>query len=68
MKIFSLRLKELRIEAELTQQQLAEMLDVRQQSYARYENGSGEPNLDTVAKLAEIFNVSCDYLLGMSEI
>lgn len=65
MKIFSTRLKELRIENNYTQQQMAEMLGVRQQSYARYENNAGEPNLETVVKLCAIFDVSGDYLLGI---
>ncbi len=67
MKIFSERLKELRKSANLTQQQMAEKLNIKQQSYARYEYGTGEPNLDTVVKLTEIFDVSSDYLLGISD-
>ncbi len=53
--------------AGLTQQQLSDKLHIRQQSYARYENGTGEPNLETVAEIAKIFDVSADYLLGLSE-
>lgn len=67
MQIFSTRLRELRKSAGLTQQQLAEQLNIRQQSYTRYESGVGEPNLETVALIAKIFDVSCDYLLGLSE-
>lgn len=44
------------------------MLNIRQQSYARYENGKGEPDLETVVKIANIFKVSCDYLLGITDI
>ena len=51
MKIFSSRLKELRIQAGYTQQQIADKLHVRQQSYARYELGTGEPNLDMLVKI-----------------
>lgn len=67
MQIFSQRLKELRAQSGLTQQQVAEKLNIRQQSYARYEYGSGEPNLETVVKLSHMFDVSCDYLLGESD-
>ncbi len=67
MKLFSDRLKELRVNANFTQQQIAEMLGMKQQSYMRYENNTGEPNLDTVVKLCEIFDVSSDYLLGISD-
>ncbi len=51
-----------------TQTHLANMLNIKQQSYARYEYGTGEPNLQTLVMLSEIFNVSVDYLLGKSEI
>ena len=67
MKLFSDRLKELRVNANFTQQQIAEMLGMKQQSNMRYENNTGEPNLDTVVKLCEIFDVSSDYLLGISD-
>ncbi len=67
MEIFSKRLKELRTAAGYTQQQMADILNIRQQSYARYENNTGEPNLSTVAAISKILDVSCDYLLGTSE-
>lgn len=67
MKIFSERLKELRKAAGLTQQQVSKRLNIRQQSYLRYENGTGEPNLETLAKLAAIFEVTTDYMLGLSD-
>ena len=67
MELFSNRLKELRVNANYTQQQIAEMLGMKQQSYTRYENNTGEPNLDTVVKLCKIFEVSSDYLLGISD-
>ncbi len=67
MKLFSARLRELRMAAGVTQQQLAEYLNIRQQSYARYETGAGEPNLETLVRLAKYFGVSCDYLLGVTE-
>ena len=67
MEIFSKRLKELRIAAGYTQQQMADMLNIRQQSYTRYENNVGEPNLSTVVAISKIFDVSSDYLLGISD-
>ncbi|MCH5161899.1 MAG: helix-turn-helix transcriptional regulator [Clostridiales bacterium] len=67
MEIFSKRLKELRIAAGYTQQQMADKLCIRQQSYTRYENNAGEPNLSTVVTISKIFDVSCDYLLGVTE-
>ncbi len=41
------------------------MLNIKQQSYSRYEYGTGEPNLETLVKLAKFFEVSTDYLLGL---
>lgn len=64
MKEFSKKLKELRLENGQTQAQVAEKLNIRQQTYARYENNTGEPSLDTLVKISEIFDVSCDFLLG----
>lgn len=64
---FAQRLKELRLEKGMTQQQIASLLNIKQQSYTRYEYGTGEPSLQTLIKLAEIFEVSTDYLLGISD-
>ena len=66
--IFSKRLKELRSMYGYTQTQVANMLNIKQQSYIRYEYGTGEPNLQTLVMLSEIYNVSIDYLLGKAEI
>lgn len=67
MIAFAKRLKELRQENNYTQSNVAEKLGIRQQSYARYESGAGEPNLETLVAIAKLFNVSVDYLLGVSE-
>lgn len=67
MKIFSERLRELRIGAGYTQQQMADLLLIRQQSYARYENGAGEPNLETLVKITQILDTSVEYLLGITD-
>ncbi|WP_258088149.1 helix-turn-helix domain-containing protein [Weissella fangxianensis] len=58
------RLKELRKAKGLTQHQLANELGISQQSYARYEKGDREPNIATLIKLADYFDVSVDYLIG----
>ncbi len=67
MKIFSERLKKLRKESGYTQVQISENLNIRQQSYLRYETGQGEPSLETLVKLAKLLDVSTDYLLGLSD-
>ena len=66
--IFPKRLKELRLLYGYTQQQIAELLHIKQQSYIRYEYGTGDPNLQTLVILSEICNVSVDYLLGKENI
>ena len=67
MNAFAKRLKELRSENNYTQNFIASKLGIRQQSYARYERGVGEPNLDTLVSIAKLFNVSTDYLLGIAD-
>jgi transcriptional regulator with XRE-family HTH domain len=61
---FPLILKELRKNNKMTQQQLADKLHISQRAYAHYEKGEAEPNIETLLRLAELFNVSLDYLMG----
>ena len=61
---FGERLKELRKSKKLTQVQVSEMIDVQQGTYSRWENGTLEPNLEAVVKLAKLFDTTTDYLLG----
>lgn len=51
----------------MTQQEIASLLNIRQQSYIRYEYGTGEPSLNTLMSIAKIFEVSTDYLLGLTD-
>ena len=67
MKIFQERLIEQRKLNQMTQRQIAEYLEISQPSYIRYEKGTAEPSLEKLAKIAEIFDVSVDYLLGRKE-
>ena len=67
MEIFHKRLEELRRENRLTQQQMADLLDIKQPSCARYEDGSCEPNLKRLVIIADTFGVTVDYLLGRKE-
>jgi transcriptional regulator with XRE-family HTH domain len=68
MEIFKNRLLELRKLNKYTQKQMAELLNIAQPSYIRYENGSAEPTFAKLSKLADIFDVSTDYLLGRKDI
>ncbi len=67
MKIFQERLIEQRKLNGLTQRQIADYLNIAQPSYIRYENGTSEPSLENLVKLADCFDVSVDYLLGREE-
>lgn len=61
-------LKELREKKGITQQQLADALNLSKNAISHYEKGINMPNLDTVQNIADIFDVSVDYLLGRTSI
>ncbi len=63
-KFFQKRLLEERKLNKLTQTEVADYLHISQPSYIRYENGTAEPSLDNLVKLADLFDVTVDYLLG----
>ena len=67
MKIFCERLIEQRKLNNMTQRQVAEALNIKQPSYIRYEKGVAEPSLESLVLLADLFDVSIDYLLGRVE-
>lgn len=64
MTIFSERLKRLRKNKGLKQQELAEIFGIKQNSYSDWENGKTEPSFDNLVKLADFFDVSLDWLFG----
>lgn len=61
------RLRQLRESMPVTQEDLASRLGISEIQIYRYEKGTAEPRADVVVKLAEFFNVSTDYLLGITE-
>lgn len=67
MKIFQERLIEQRKLNHLTQRQVSAHLKISQPSYIRYENGTSQPSLESLVILADLFDVSVDYLLGRIE-
>lgn len=67
MNIFSQRLKDLRIEKGLTLKHLSTELEMPLTTYANYEQGVREPNIETIKKLCKFYDVSADYLLGLSD-
>ena len=62
----SKRLRTLMIANNTRQQKLAELLDISRQSVAQYLDGSAQPSIDKLYKMAEYFACSSDYLLGLS--
>ena len=61
------KLKELRKGEHLTQQQVADYLNVAQPIYQRFEKGVYECSYEQLVMLCDLFDVSADYLLGRSE-
>jgi Predicted transcriptional regulators len=58
------RLKEARKERGFTAQQMANLLGIELRSYRNYESGDRQPSLDFLVMIANLFDVSTDYLLG----
>lgn len=67
MTTFGQRMKELRIEKRMTQEQLGKIIGVTKASISGYENGTREPDQASTKRLAKLFDVSTDYILGVSE-
>lgn len=61
------RIRNLRIDKGLTQQQVASYLNVKQNTYSQYEIGVLHYPLDIVIKLAEYYGTSVDYLVGLTD-
>lgn len=65
--MFQTRLKQLRESKNLTQKNLAEILNLTQSTIAYYETGQKLPTIDNLLAIANFFSVSTDYLLGINE-
>ncbi len=65
--VFSERLKELRLEKGLTQKKLGEIIGTTYSAISYWENGTNEPKISYVIALCKYFNVTADYLLGLSD-
>lgn len=59
------RLKDLREQKHLTQQQMADILEISKSAYIKYERGEREPRLAQIEKIADVLNVSLGYLLNV---
>ena len=61
------RIRDLRMDRGLTQEEVARVLHVSQNTYSQYEIGTTRYPLDAVVKLAEFYGVSVDYLVGLTD-
>lgn len=66
-ELFRKRLCNLRAARQLSQKKVADALGISTVGYQYYEYGRKMPSFDTLPKLAEVFDVSSDYLLGLSD-
>lgn len=62
-----MRLRDLREDNDLTQKDVAQYLHIKQNTYSQYETGHRQLSIDMLIKLSEYYNVSTDYILGLSD-
>ena len=62
------RIRNLRVDRGLTQKQVAQYLNIKQNTYSQYEIGVLNYPLEAVIKLADFYGVSVDYLLGRTDV
>lgn len=65
--MFNKRLRILRMKNKYTQQNMADMLDVALNTYQKYEQADRTPSFDCLIKIADIFKVPTDFLLGRDD-
>lgn len=61
------RMKELRLEKGLRQEDAAKELDISMSAYCRYEYGKREPNASVLWRMADFYGVTIDYLVGRTD-
>ena len=61
------RIEDLRIDSDLTQKQISEVLHISQRSYSHYETGTRGIPVDILIKLADYYDTTIDYLVGRTD-
>ncbi len=61
-----MRIRDLREDNDLTQQQIADYLHIKQNTYSQYENGQRQLPIDFLIRLAAFYKTSTDYILGLT--
>ncbi len=67
MKYYNDRIRDLREEKKLTQQQICDVLGIRQQVYSKYELGVRSLPIEHLIKLCKYYGASADWILGLAE-
>lgn len=67
MSKLSDRLIQLKTDNSLLQKEIAEKLQISVRTYQRYESGERSPDAELIVKMCKFFDVSADYLLGLSD-
>ena len=62
-----MRIRDLREDNDLTQQQVADYLNIKQNTYSQYETGNRQIPLEVLIALASLYKTSTDYLLGITD-
>ena len=62
-----MRIRDLREDADLTQVKIAEYLHIGQNTYSQYETGQRQIPIDVLIKLAQLYDVSMDYILALTD-
>ena len=64
---YTQRLEDLRKDRDLTREQVAKMLGLKREQYRRYETGINEIKAGFIMKVCRFYNISADYLLGLTD-
>lgn len=64
---FTTNIKRARESAKMTQQEVADTLNTSRSNITKYEIGTLEPSIETIGMLAELYNVSTDWLFGIKK-
>lgn len=64
---FTINIKRARESSKMTQQQVADILNISRTNITKYETGALEPNIETIGQLAELYNVSTDWIFGIKK-
>lgn len=64
--MYRIRIRDIREDKNYTQEKIAEILNIKQNTYSQIETGKNNIQTDQLIKLAEFYNTSTDYLLGLT--